>query len=123
MQTQAVNAVGRALGDPAVRRACRENPAAALDALRARGFDLPDFGDAVEIRMVFNTADTMHWVMPVAADDGKLDAEYLGTLQAAGSTASSVASAGSLGCLGTFCTTSSTASSAGSVGSVGCATE
>lgn len=122
MQTQAINDVGRALGDPAVRRACREDPAAALDALRARGFDLPDFGDAVEIRLVFNTADTMHWVMP-AAIDGELDAEDLSRLQAAGSTASSVASAGTMGSLGTICTTSSTASSAGSVGSVGCATE
>lgn len=122
MQTQAINDVGRALGDPAVRRACREDPAAALDALRARGFDLPDFGDAVEIRLVFNTADTMHWVMPAAAD-GELDAEDLSRLQAAGSTASSVASAGTMGSLGTICTTSSTASSAGSVGSVGCATE
>lgn len=123
MQTQAFNDVSHALIDPAVRRACRENPAAALDTLRARGFDLPDFGDAVEIRLVFNTADTMHWVMPAAVDNGNLDAEDLSRLQAAGSTASSVASAGTMGSLGTVCTTSSTVSTAGSAGSVGCATE
>jgi len=44
MQTQDFNSVSQALRDPAVRRACRDNPDQALDTLRARGFDLPDLG-------------------------------------------------------------------------------
>jgi len=113
----------RALRDPAVRRACRDNPDQALDTLRARGFDLPDLGREVEIRMVFNTAHTTHWVMPIAVDDGALADGDLSRVQAAGSTASTVASAGSLASYGTLCSTSSTASTASSAGTVGCVTD
>lgn len=120
---QQIRGVGAALADPAVRRQYRDAPKVAhqeLLSLAGVGQEMP--GD-VEIKAVFNTADTTYIALPAIDTEHQVKEADLARLAAAGSTASTVASAGSIACLGSFCTTSSTASSAGSAGSVGCATE
>ncbi len=86
------------------------------DALSELGLDLPP---GTEARIVANTSDTVHVVLP-PDPNASLSDEAL-SMVAGGKSASSAGSAGTVGTIGTLTTTAGTISTAGSAASAGSA--
>jgi len=87
MNNQQVQDAFSAMSDPAVRRKYRDDPRAAYHDFCAElgraGAVFPDLPDEVEVKAVFNTADTCYVALPhIGADI--LDEADLQALQAAG---------------------------------------
>jgi len=87
MNSQQVQDAFSAMSDPAVRRQYRADPRAAYRDLCAEigaaPGDFAELPDEVEIKAVFNTADTCYVALPHISGD-LLGADELKTLQAAG---------------------------------------
>ncbi len=85
---------------------------------------LGDFGvrmpPGIQVRLVPNTPETFHVVLPPDPNIGLSD-ESLDTLSAGGKSAGSAGTAGTAGSVGTVCGTAGTVSSASSAGSAGSA--
>ena len=101
-------------GDPEFRARADED---LRSVLAEQGMELPPPG--VELRVVENTADVYHFVLPPDPNVALSD-ESLGMV-AGGKSASTIGTAGSASTLSTVCTTASCAASAGSLGSAGSA--
>ena len=101
-------------GDPEFRARADED---LMSVLAEQGMELPPPG--VEMRVVENTADVYHFVLPPDPNVALSD-EALGMV-AGGKSASTIGSAGSASTASTVCTTASCAASASSLGSAGSA--
>ena len=101
-------------GDPEFRARADED---LRSVLAEQGMELPPPG--VELRVVENTADAYHFVLPPDPNVALSD-EALGMV-AGGKSASTIGSAGSASTASTVCTTASSAASASSLGSAGSA--
>ena len=86
------------------------------DSLTELGIVLPP---GIEARIVANTADTFHIVMP-PDPNAELSDEAL-SMVAGGKSASTAGSAGTVGTIGSVCGTAGTVSTAGSAASAGSA--
>lgn len=106
--------------DPEIRQMCRDDPVAAFEEIRSRGLEMPQLGEGQEIKVVFNTADTVYLPLTAISSDSLISARQLSQMQAAGggdSTAGTIACGGSASTFSCPVGSASTASSVGSIGS------
>lgn len=91
MNNQQVQDAFQAMSDPAVRRKYRDDPRAAYRELCAElgqaGAAFPELPAEVEVKAVFNTADTCYVALPEIGGDFLLGEGELERLQAAGAAA------------------------------------
>ena len=124
MQTEQALTFFNLMSDPVIRRMCREDPAAVLEEIRSRGFEMPELDEGQEIKLVFNTADTSYVPLPTIDENSDLflNPQQLSQMQAAGggdSTASTLASSSSASTLSCPVGTASTGGSVGTIGTAG----
>lgn len=117
-----IRSVHAALSDPAVRRRYRDTPKAAHQELLLLAGERSEIPGDVEIKAVFNTADTTYIAFPAIGGEHEIgDAEVgdadLSRMAAAGS-AGTAGSVGSFSSVGTVCSTMSTGGSFATLGTI-----
>lgn len=115
--TQQIHSVHAALSDPAVRQRYRDDPKAAHQELLLLAGESHELAGDVEIKAVFNTADTTYIALPAIGIEGEIGEADLARM-AAGASAGTAGSVGSFSSVGTVCSTMSTGGSFATVGTI-----